>query len=282
MSYSSLVSAEITLEHLENPDWRIIDCQFDLKDKNLGYNNYKTGHIPGAIYADLDKDLSSPVTGVSGRHPLPSPEKICQTFGQWGIDTDTQVVVYDNVFGSFAARLWWLLKWMGHTKVAVLNGGLQYWKQMHYPLSKDTPNPKTTNFQPTPNMQMVVDAGKILQLLPQSRIALVDVRDPQRYSGTVEPIDKVAGHIPGALNIPWKTNLDKQGLYLNPPELITHYKAVLDNHESEDIVFMCGSGVTACHSLVALHSAGITNAKLYPGSWSEWIQDPSRPIESSE
>lgn len=282
MKYTSLVSAEITQTHLQDPNWQIIDCQFDLKDKQLGYNNYKIEHIPGAIYANLDIDLSSPVTDLSGRHPLPAPEKISQKFGQWGINSSTQVVVYDNVYGSYAARLWWLLKWMGHENVAVLNGGLQYWKSMDYPLSQDIPVPKSTSFQSKPNKQMLVDAREILQLLPGSQIALIDVRDPERFSGKVEPIDKVAGHIPGAVNIPWKTNLDRQGLYLDPAELLLHYEKFIENYKSDNLVFMCGSGVTACHSLVALHSLGITDAKLYPGSWSEWIQDPSRPIESSK
>lgn len=280
MNHTSLISAEVTLEHLNDPNWRIIDCQFDLKDKNIGLQNYKSEHIPGAIYADLDLDLSSTITSNSGRHPLPEPAHILQKFGKWGIQPTTQVVVYDNAFGSFAARLWWLLKWMGHESVAVLNGGLHYWKQQQYPLTQDIFTPPVIDFSGNPNTQMAVDTKNLLATLQQSNLTLIDVRDPERFNGTYEPIDKVAGHIPGAINIPWKTNLDQQGLYLSNDQLLLHYKEILQNQDSKNIVFMCGSGVTACHSLVAMHSIGITDAKLYPGSWSEWIQDPSRPVKS--
>lgn len=281
MDYTTLVSAQDTLEHLEDPNWRIIDCQFDLKDKSHGYQSYRKEHIPSAIYADLENDLSSPISANSGRHPLPAVSDICEKFSKWGIQTNTQVIVYDNVFGSYAARLWWLLKWLGHRKVAVLNGGLTFWKQAGYPLTSKMPTVNPVDFSAQPNMSMMVDTNYIANTLSTSVLTLIDVRDSERYKGLQEPIDKAAGHIPGAINIPWKTNLDQNGLYLNSSQLQTQYQEILKNQESQNLVFMCGSGVSACHSLVALENIGISHTKLYPGSWSEWIQDASRPIETS-
>ena len=281
MNYSSLISAEETLEHINDPHWRIIDCQFDLKDKAKGFQNYKSAHIPSAIFADIEKDLSSPVSNRTGRHPLPAINKIRQQFGNLGIQSNTQVVVYDDAFGSFAARLWWLLKWYGHQNVALLNGGLSYWKQMQFPLSREIPVVKPTVYTGEPDMSMIVDAETIFRSLNSSNLTLIDVRDSKRFQGLQEPIDRVAGHIPGAINIPWKTNLDDQGLFLERTELLSNYEEVLNNQSSDNFVFMCGSGITACHSLVAMHYLGKNDAKLYPGSWSEWIENPDLPIQTS-
>lgn len=282
MIYTSLVRADVTLEHINDTEWRIIDCRFDLKDKNAGLQHYREAHIPSAIYADLDKDLSSPVRPGTGRHPLPAIDDISRKLGEWGISATTQVVVYDDVSGSYAARLWWLLKWLGHQKVAILDGGLSYWKQQGYPLNNEIPDVIPASFQARPDMSMIIDTEALLKLLNSPSLTLVDVRDPARYTGAEEPIDKVAGHIPGSVNIPWKSNLDENGLYRNKTDLESLYSHFLINQETQNTVFMCGSGVTACHSLVALHYLGKSDVKLYPGSWSEWIEDPARPVEKSD
>jgi len=280
MNYTSLVSAEDVLNHLDNPHWRIVDCRFDLKDKHLGYEKYKLGHIPNAIYADLKKDLSSPVSEQSGRHPLPEVSAIIQKLGSWGISSQTQVVVYDDAHGSFAGRLWWLLNWLGHENVAVLNGGFGYWENLNYPITTDIPQIEPTTFTGRPDMSMIADMPVIENSLTNDKLLLIDVRDPERYAGHVEPIDKIAGHVPGAINVPWKTNIDENGLYYSKAQLKDHYSQLLVDMGAKDLVFMCGSGVTACHSLLAMKYIGISGAKLYPGSWSEWIQNPSHPVET--
>jgi thiosulfate/3-mercaptopyruvate sulfurtransferase len=281
MSFTSIISAKNTFQRLGDPNWRIFDCRFDLQDKHAGLNKYNAGHIPNAIFADLEKDLSSPVTNKSGRHPLPDIKSITHKFGSWGISADTQVVVYDDVYGSYAARLWWLLRWLGHKNVAVLNGGLTEWQRMQLPVTKDIIETESTSFIAKPDMSMIAEVSLIEQSLATSSVTLVDVRDSDRYQGLREPIDKIAGHIPGAINIPWKTNLDNNGLYLEKAKLLSHYSALADKTDTDALVFMCGSGVTACHSLVALEYLNLPVAKLYPGSWSEWIQNPDHPVASS-
>lgn len=280
MTYTSLISPEDLTRNLNNPNWRIIDCRFDLNNRHAGFEKYNAGHISNALYADLKNDLSSPETATSGRHPLPAVPEITKRLGAWGIDSKTQVVVYDDACGSFAGRLWWILNWLGHERVAVLNGGLNYWEQNNYPTTKDLPQIQPANFIANPDMSMVVDTTRLEQLLASSNILLIDVRDPQRYQGLLEPIDKIAGHVPGAVNVPWKSNIDENGLYLTPPQLSSIYKNLIKDNTDKDVVFMCGSGVTACHSLVAMKYLGYEGAKLYPGSWSEWIQDPHHPIET--
>ena len=282
MNYTSIINAEQAIENLDDPNWRFIDCRFDLNNVHAGIENYRTGHIPNAVYADLNKDLSSPVTQKTGRHPLPEIKDITERLGSWGIRPDTQVVVYDDVFGSYAGRLWWLLRWLGHNKVAVLNGGLSQWERLQLPLTKNVPTPEPTQFIAQPDISMIADTSIVEQSVSSPDIKLIDVRDTDRYQGLREPIDKIAGHVPGAINLPWKTNLDQNGLYLEKPELITHYESLLskDGLAEPNLVFMCGSGVTACHSLVALEFLNIHGARLYPGSWSEWIIDPQHPVET--
>lgn len=281
MNFTSIVSAEDTFRNVNEPNWRIFDCRFDLKDDSIGFAKYKSGHIPNAIFADLHKDLSAPVTNNSGRHPLPDVHDISHKLGLWGVDSNTQVVVYDDVYGSYAARLWWMLRWLGHKNVAVLNGGLTEWERLHLPVTKVIAEPKSTTFIAKPDMSMIADVSTIEKSISSEKIMLIDVRDSDRYQGIREPIDKIAGHIPGAINIPWKTNLDPSGQYLEKANLLPHYLKILDKTDTETIVFMCGSGVTACHSLVALEYLDLPAAKLYPGSWSEWIRNPDHPVESS-
>lgn len=281
MNFTSIISAEQTLQHLNDPDWLVFDCRFDLNNEHLGFEKYKSGHIPNAIYADLNNDLSSPVSEKTGRHPLPDIQTISGKIGSWGIKPDTQVVVYDDVYGSYAGRLWWILRWLGHKNVAVLNGGLTQWERLHYPLSKETPKLHPTTFIAKPDESMIADISIVEQSVSTPNITLIDVRDSDRYKGLREPIDKIAGHVPGSINIPWKTNLDENGLYLEKSELVTHYADLIHKKDIKNVIFMCGSGVTACHSLVALEYLAFQSARLYPGSWSEWIQDTDHPVESN-
>lgn len=283
MKYSSIISADLLQQHLDDSRWRVVDCRFNLKEPDEGLSLYQMEHIPNAIYAHLDHDLSSPVTSTSGRHPLPDVEKFKQTLGRWGIDHNTQVVVYDDAAGSYAARLWWMLRWLGHDAVAVLDGGFGLWKQQSLPTTSVTPQIEPVIFTGKPDMTMVMDGNELEKSLKASAVCLIDVRDPKRYLGIEEPIDKVAGHVPGAINAPWKSNVDERGMYLSKAQLHDHFTKILRNAgDDKTIVVMCGSGVTACHSLVALDYIGVSDAKLYPGSWSEWITRPQRPVATTE
>jgi thiosulfate/3-mercaptopyruvate sulfurtransferase len=281
MTYASIVSADVLQQHLDDPAWRIVDCRFNLKEPDEGLALYHMGHIPNAVYAHLDHDLSGPITASSGRHPLPDVERFKQTLGRWGIDASKQVIVYDDAAGSYAARLWWMLRWLGHEAVAVLDGGFTPWKQQGLPASTAIPEIEPLTFTGEPDMAMLIDSATLQDDLKHSNVCLIDVRDPRRYSGLEEPIDKVAGHVPGAVNIPWKTNVAENGMYLSRAQLHDQYIKTLCSTPDKKIVFMCGSGVTACHSLVALEYIGLGGALLYPGSWSEWITDPDRPVEQS-
>lgn len=281
MAYHTLISADSLQQHLNDAQWRIVDCRFNLKDPGEGLALYQMDHIPHAVYAHLDHDLSSPVTANSGRHPLPDVNQFKEKLGNWSITKDTQVIVYDDAAGSYAARLWWMLRWLGHDSVAVLDGGFSSWKQQGLPVTSDIPQFSRTTYIGEPNLEMLIDSDDLQEKLAQSQSLLIDVRDPVRYQGIEEPIDKVAGHIPGSINIPWKSNIAENGLYLPKAQLHDEYMKVLHDTPIDNTVFMCGSGVTACHSLLALEHIGISGIKLYPGSWSAWITDPARPVETS-
>ncbi|WP_455200173.1 sulfurtransferase [Kaarinaea lacus] len=282
MAYRTLISADALQQNLNNMQWRIVDCRFNLKDPDEGMALYQMDHIPHAVYAHLDHDLSSPVTPTSGRHPLPDVNHFREKLGNWGITKDTQVIVYDDAAGSYAARLWWMLRWLGHDSVAVLDGGFGSWKQQGLPVTSAIPRFNPATYTGEPNMEMLIDSDVLQQKLAQSQLLLIDVRDPVRYQGIEEPIDNVAGHIPGSINLPWKNNIaENNSLYLSKAQLHDAYAKVLQNVPVDNTIFMCGSGVTACHSLLALEHIGISGAKLYPGSWSAWITDPARPVETS-
>lgn len=276
---TQLISAAELADSLDRPDWRIIDCRFDLAQPDAGEAAYRDGHIPGALYAHLEHDLSAPITNDSGRHPLPDPARLRETFSAWGIGAGTQVVCYDAQANAFAARLWWLLRWLGHDCIAVLDGGLRAWTARNYPLDADPPAVAPTPFRGEPRAGMVATTREVAAALGGDRLCLIDARAPERFAGDKEPIDAVAGHIPGARNLPYQSNLDASDCYLPPEALKKMYARVLDGSLPEDCVVMCGSGVTACHSLLALDLAGMGPARLYAGSWSEWIRDPSRPVE---
>jgi thiosulfate/3-mercaptopyruvate sulfurtransferase len=221
--------------------------------------------------------LSGAITPTSGRHPLPDPGLLANKLGLWGVDHDKQVVVYDDSFGSMAVRLWWLLRWLGHDAVALLDGGFPAWQRQGRELSAEIPVIRPAEFHPAPDNSLWVDSGAVLGALQQERL-IIDARPEERFSGLFEPLDKVAGHIPGSLNAPFEDNLDMRGNFLKAEELRAQYESLLHGTPSREVIHMCGSGVTACHNLLALEIAGLPGGKLYVGSWSEWITDPSRPI----
>ena len=277
MKFTTLVSPDQLAQHLHDPQWVVIDCRFALTRPESGRQAYAKAHIPGARYAHLNEDLSAPLTPGSGRHPLPDPDLLAAKLGRWGVDRDKQVVVYDDSFGSMAVRLWWLLRWLGHDAVALLDGGLPAWLRQGRELSADIPAVRPAEFRPLRDDGLWIDSRAVLQALEQERL-IIDARPEERFTGFIEPLDKVAGHIPGALSSPFEDNLDMRGNFLSAEELRAQYETLLRGAPPGEVIHMCGSGVTACHNLLALEIAGMPGGKLYAGSWSEWITDPSRPI----
>jgi len=278
MPYTTLISTQDLAPHLDDPAWVIIDCRFNLARPQAGYEAYLAGHVPGARYAHLDRDLSSPVTPVSGRHPLPDPAVLAQRLGQWGVDGTKQVVVYDDASGPFAARLWWLLRWLGHPAVAALDGGLAEWRREGLMLTAAAPVVHAAVFTPRPNDGAWVSTAFVMQHLSQGDYTLVDARAVERYAGEVEPLDPVAGHVPGAVNRPFTGNLDAAGCLLPADELRRVFQGLVKGIPPQRVIHMCGSGVTACHNLLAMEVAGLPGARLYAGSWSEWVRDSARPL----
>jgi thiosulfate/3-mercaptopyruvate sulfurtransferase len=277
MKFTTLVSTDQLARQLHDPQWVVFDCRFSLTRAESGRQAYAKAHIPGARYAHLEEDLSGAVTATSGRHPLPDPGVLARKLGLWGVDKSKQVVVYDDSFGSMAARMWWLLRWLGHDAVALLDGGFPSWMRQGRELSAEIPAIRPTEFHATPDDSLWIDSDAMLEALQHKRV-IIDARPEERFSGFIEPLDKVAGHIPGSLNSPFEDNLDLRGNLLSAEELRAHYASLLHGARPDEVIHMCGSGVTACHNLLALEIAGMTGGKLYPGSWSEWITDPSRPI----
>ncbi|MCX8023718.1 MAG: sulfurtransferase [Thermanaerothrix sp.] len=276
--YTTLISSQDLFSNLNRQDWVIVDCRFDLMQPEWGFLSYQESHIPGAIYADLDHDLSGLRTPLTGRHPLPEPDVFCQRLGQWGIDHTKQVVVYDTVGGAFAARLWWMLRLFQHEAVAVLDGGFNRWVHQGFPIEKGIHTNPPTTFHAQPNWDLMVTTSEIEQHLRSPRFLLIDARAPERYRGETEPIDPVAGHIPGAVNRFHQDNLNSDGTFKSPVTLREEFTALLSDTPPDKVVVYCGSGVTSCHHLLAMEIAGLRGARLYVGSWSEWICDPSHPI----
>jgi thiosulfate/3-mercaptopyruvate sulfurtransferase len=275
--YSTLISADVLREHAGRPGWIVLDARFRLDDPEAGRRAWWESHIPGSRYVHLDEDLSSPVTPSSGRHPLPDSERLAARFGALGIGDDRQVVVYDDAGGSIAARAWWLLRALGHDAVAVLDGGIQAWQEAGGALDTAVPEVVPRDFTPRPRNDLALDASALKRAL-RARAVLVDVREPERFEGRREPIDAIAGHVPGAVNLPWRGNVDERGRFRSAAALRARHEAMLGGRPPESVVFMCGSGVTACHGLLAMEHAGLHGARLYAGSWSEWIRDPARPV----
>jgi thiosulfate/3-mercaptopyruvate sulfurtransferase len=278
MIYHTLVSTAVLEAHLDDAQWVVFDCRFSLADPKAGMAAYRQSHIPNARYAHLERDLSGPITPHSGRHPLPDFALLAEKLGRWGVCDGTQVVVYDDAGGSFAARMWWLLRCLGHGAVAVLDGGIKQWQKERRALSSAEAVVVAAVFEPQLRQDQWLDVAQLQDSLRRNDIKLLDARAPERYGGEQEPVDAIAGHIPGAENHWWQTNLDADGLFLPAAKLRERFAAILGDTPPERAVHMCGSGVTACHNLVAMEIAGLSGSRLYPGSWSEWIRDPARPV----
>jgi thiosulfate/3-mercaptopyruvate sulfurtransferase len=279
MSFTNLITTG-QLAESRKPDWVIIDCRFDLSTPDWGFENYQAGHLPGAVYAHLDHDLSGKVTGQTGRHPLPDPVVFAEKMTSWGIQAGTQVVVYDTTAGSFAVRLWWMLRYYGLPQVAVLDGGYPEWLREMRPIQSGvfTPTPAPSPCVPSLHPEMLVTTSEVEEIRRDPAYLLIDARASQRFSGETEPIDAVAGHIPGAINRFHAKNITSDGLFKSLPHLRTEYDQLLNGTPPEKVVVYCGSGVTSCHLLLAMEMVGLKGARLYAGSWSKWIRDPARPI----
>jgi len=273
-----LIGPQALAARLGDARTRVVDVRHDLMQPDAGLVAWRSGHIPGAIHLDLDSDLSGPKTGRNGRHPLPDPSVLAHRLGATGIGNSDHVVVYDDAGGGFAARLWWMLGWLGHDAVSVLDGGWSAWMRAGLPVSTDLPAPSPTTFVAGKPRPWTVDASILAAGLADGGMLLVDARAPERFRGEVEPIDPVAGHIPGACNRFMRDNLDSAGCFKPSQVLRAEFETLLDGRPVSELVCQCGSGVTACHNLLALSVAGLTGARLYPGSWSEWCSDPSRPV----
>ncbi|NER65679.1 sulfurtransferase [Pseudomonas sp. MAFF212427] len=284
MPLAQLIAPQQLAERLGAPKLVILDCRFALDDIDYGQRSYAEGHIAGAQFADLERDLSGPlIKGVTGRHPLPDAQALVQRLRSWGIDPDSEVVLYDDCPGAFAARAWWLLAWLGkRDAVFLLDGGLKAWHAAKLPLSLDAPDRREGSFSGQPDPQLLFDAEQVGQRLSDPALTLLDARALPRFRGEVEPIDPVAGHIPGAQCAAFTDNLDAQGRFLPAEHLRQRFAAMLGGRQPEALVAYCGSGVTACHNLFALCLAGYPLARLYAGSWSEWITDPQRPVASGD
>jgi thiosulfate/3-mercaptopyruvate sulfurtransferase len=274
MAHSTLVSTAELAAHLA--DWRIFDCRHDLMKPELGEQQYRQAHIPGARFASLDRDLSAPKTGKNGRHPLPEPDAFGAWLGRQGVKPGDQVVCYDASNGAMAARLWWMLRWVGHEAVAVLDGGLAKWTSEGRPVSAEVPEFPATDYPVELNEEAAVGARMVHRRLGQQ--FLLDARAPARYRGEQEPIDPVAGRIPGARNRFNMDNVAADGTFKPAEELRADFQRVLGGRAPQEVVNYCGSGVAACHNLLAMEIAGLRGGKLYAGSWSEWSADPKRPI----
>ena len=269
--YTTLIRPAEVLPHLAEPDWAPVDCRSS--------NKYLAGHIPGAVHARLDVDLSGPIVpGRTGRHPLPSPDTFAETLSGWGIDRPVQVVVYDDVGGSTAARLWWMLRWMGHDRAALLDGGWPVWQAEGHPATMGSEVRGRRRFAARVRAEFVVDIGMVDRIREDRAWRLVDTRAADRFRGQNETVDPVAGHIPGAISAPFAENLDAGGRFRSREELKARFAAIMGGAPIEQVVCYCGSGVTAAHDILAIAHAGLGESRLYPGSWSEWITDPRRPI----
>jgi thiosulfate/3-mercaptopyruvate sulfurtransferase len=271
--HKTLINPETLAENIENPSWVIVDCRFSLADAAVGYKDYQTAHIPGAMYAHLDDDLSGPPVTDHGRHPLPTPQRLAQLFSRLGIDEMSQVVVYDAAGGMIAARLWWMLRYMGHEAVAVLNGGWQAWREAEFPTKPGIEANTPSQFTGRPQPNWIVTLAEV-----DRQPLLIDSRGPARFRGELEPLDPQAGHIPGAINLPFETQLDENGRFQSNDRMKAELTAVLGKIAPGAATFYCGSGVSACVNLLAMAHVGLGNGRLYVGSWSEWSSDPERPI----
>jgi thiosulfate/3-mercaptopyruvate sulfurtransferase len=273
---NTLVSTEELAAH---PEWRVFDCRHDLGNPDLGEQQYREAHIPAALFAHLDRDLSGPKTGRNGRHPLPEPKTFVAWLGKQGLQPTDQVVCYDGGPGAMAARLWWMLRWVGHESVVVLDGGFAKWQQEARPFATEIPAFAEVSYPGRAKTSMLAYLSHVEKKLKKA--ALLDARAPARYRGEQEPIDPVAGRIPGAKNRFNNDNLSADGTFKKPASLRAEFESVLADRNPADVIHYCGSGVAACHNALAMEIAGLTGSRVYPGSWSEWSSDPTRPIARS-
>jgi len=275
---TNLVTTAELAAHLTDPDWIVFDTRHELTDPTKGPRAYAEGHIPGACFLHVDDDLSGPKDGGNGRHPLPEVAVFAAKMNERGVGPGRQVVVYDDLGGNYAVRLWWMLKWLGHERVAILDGEWPQWVKEGRPVSTEVPAPRKGAFSARPLLGATVDAAFLERFHDDRSIKLVDARAPERFAGLKEAIDPVAGHIPGAVNRFWQKNLNPDGRFKSPAQLRNEFAELLAGMPAESAVHMCGSGVTACHNMFAMAIAGLAMGRLYPGSWSEWVADRSRPV----
>jgi thiosulfate/3-mercaptopyruvate sulfurtransferase len=273
-SLNTLVSTDALARH---PEWRLFDCRHDLMKHDLGEQQYREAHIPGALFAHLERNLSAPKSGKNGRHPLPGPQAFTAWLGAQGLKASDPVVCYDGGSGSMAARLWWMLRWVGHDKVAVLDGGWAKWVQEGRAVTAEVPHFAPTTYGAMERPELAVDVAYLAKYLGKATV--LDARAPARWRGETEPIDPVAGRIPGSLNRFSNDNLTPEGVFKPAAQLRREFEAVLGGKAANEVVHSCGSGVAACHNLLAMEVAGLRGGRLYAGSWSEWIADPARPRE---
>ncbi|KPJ95180.1 MAG: 3-mercaptopyruvate sulfurtransferase [Gammaproteobacteria bacterium SG8_11] len=283
MFYSTLISTDQAYQYLNESQWLFIDCRYYLDKPKQGRQEFSQSHLPGALYAHLDRDLSSAVVpGVTGRHPLPGVDTLCQLFSSWGVDQGVQVVVYDQGPGMIAARLWWMLRWLGHDRVAVMEGGWKKWCEEAKPVTKDLLLTTPRQFIPNVHPEMVASVDDVVASISHADIKLLDARTADRYRGENETLDPVAGHIPGAISAPFMDLVGSDGCLRSPDELSERYHAFLSTSQASDAIVYCGSGVTAALNILAMEHVGLGMARLYPGSWSHWITDKNRPVATGE
>jgi thiosulfate/3-mercaptopyruvate sulfurtransferase len=280
--FTTLVSAAELVAHLDDAGWVICDCRHDLMDTEAGRRAYRESHVPGARFVHLDEDLSAPKTGRNGRHPLPDPDRLALRLGELGIGNHSQVVAYDASGGYYAARLWWMLRWMGHRAAAVLDGGWGAWTGAGLQVTPSAPKVSPGRFARGAALAQAVTAGDIKSVLATDRLRLLDARAPNRYRGENETLDPVAGHIPGAVNRFFQLNVATDGRFKPPAALRSEFEAAIGARVPLDVVHYCGSGVTACHNLLAMEIAGLSGSRLYAGSWSEWCSDATRPVATGD
>ena len=277
MSFSTVVNCVTLAEHLNDPTWRVFDCRHLLSDVGYGEKVYAEGHLPGAFFLHLDRDLSGPMNGANGRHPLPDPQAFARKLAAAGVSATTQVVVYDDAGGMIAGRPWWLLRWIGHERVALLDGGINQWIKEDRELSTEVPHSAHADLDVNLH-DWVVTTEDVHGNLDRQAFCVVDARGPDRFRGENETMDPIGGHIPGARTRFFRDNLDADGCFRPAADLRREFFALLAGVEPAQAVMQCGSGVTACHNLLAMEIAGLHGAKLYAGSWSEWCSDPARPV----
>ena len=277
--YDSLISPQIVQDNLETQNWRFFDCRFDLKNPALKLSDFRLSHIPKANYVSIENDLSDrPKCGKTGRHPLPKIEKLLKKISFWGIDSSVQVVVYDDFCGAHAARFWWILRWLGHKNVAVMDGGWPRWINENRPVSNKIFSSKPKVFTGNPQNNLYLMAEDVLECCDDDKVCILDARNVERFTGEKENIDSIAGHIPSAISAPHTINVDENGNWKSKSELRRLYIELLEGCPVENAVSYCGSGITACQNILAMYYAGMGLCRIYLGSWSDWINDPKRPV----